>query len=110
MHPFLNVAVKAARRAGQIINRAALEIDNLQVARKGQSDYVTQIDRADVGIDAIKDAIRETGADQCVGQAVATADADAAVIEERAAAFAGGKEFVAVRVVDDAVRELAILR
>ena len=46
MHPFLNVAVKAARRAGQIINRAALDIEKLQVARKGQSDYVTQVDRA----------------------------------------------------------------
>ncbi len=57
MHPFLNVAVKAARRAGQIINRAALEIDNLQVARKGQSDYVTQIDRA--AEDAIKEVLLE---------------------------------------------------
>lgn len=57
MHPFLNVAVKAARRAGQIINRAALEIDNLQVARKGQSDYVTQVDRA--AEDAIKEVLLE---------------------------------------------------
>ena len=57
MHPFLNVAVKAARRAGQIINRAALELDNLQVARKGQSDYVTQIDRA--AEDAIKEILLE---------------------------------------------------
>lgn len=55
MHPFLNVAVKAARRAGQIINRAALEIENLQVARKGQSDYVTQVDRA--AEDAIKEIL-----------------------------------------------------
>lgn len=57
MHPFLNVAVKAARRAGQIINRAALELDNLQVARKGQSDYVTQVDRA--AEDAIKEILQE---------------------------------------------------
>ena len=57
MHPFLNVAVKAARRAGQIINRAALELDSLQVARKGQSDYVTQIDRA--AEDAIKEILLE---------------------------------------------------
>lgn len=57
MHPFLNVAVKAARRAGQIINRAALEIDNLQVNRKGQSDYVTQVDRA--AEDAIKEILME---------------------------------------------------
>jgi myo-inositol-1(or 4)-monophosphatase len=57
MHPFLNVAVKAARRAGQIINRAALEIENLQVTRKGQSDYVTQVDRA--AEDAIKEILLE---------------------------------------------------
>ncbi|MFM8500754.1 MAG: inositol monophosphatase family protein, partial [Fluviibacter sp.] len=57
MHPFLNVAVKAARRAGQIINRAALEIENLQVSRKGQSDYVTQVDRA--AEDAIKEILLE---------------------------------------------------
>ncbi|MGV0998631.1 MAG: inositol monophosphatase family protein [Fluviibacter sp.] len=57
MHPFLNVAVKAARRAGQIINRASLEIENLQVSRKGQSDYVTQVDRA--AEDAIKEILLE---------------------------------------------------
>lgn len=57
MHPFLNVAVKAARRAGQIINRAALELDNLQIARKGQSDYVTHVDRA--AEDAIKEVLLE---------------------------------------------------
>ena len=57
MHPFLNVAVKAARRAGQIINRAALDIEKLQVARKGQSDYVTQVDRA--AEDAIKEILLE---------------------------------------------------
>ena len=27
MHPMLNIAVKAARRAGQIINRASLDLD-----------------------------------------------------------------------------------
>jgi len=57
MHPFLNVAVKAARRAGQIINRAALDIEKLQIARKGQSDYVTQVDRA--AEDAIKEILIE---------------------------------------------------
>lgn len=57
MHPFLNVAVKAARRAGQIINRAALDIEKLQVARKGQSDFVTQVDRATE--DAIKEILAE---------------------------------------------------
>ncbi|MES2238258.1 MAG: inositol monophosphatase family protein [Pseudomonadota bacterium] len=46
MHPTLNIAVKAARRAGQIINRASLDIDSLNVSIKQQSDYVTEVDRA----------------------------------------------------------------
>jgi len=46
MHPALNIAVKAALRAGQIINRAALDIERLQVAVKSKHDYVTEVDRA----------------------------------------------------------------
>ena len=46
MHPTLNIAVKAARRAGQIINRASLDIDSLNISVKQQSDYVTEVDRA----------------------------------------------------------------
>ena len=46
MHPMLNTAIKAARRAGTIINRASLDLERLSVARKGPSDYVTEIDHA----------------------------------------------------------------
>lgn len=46
MHPALNIAVKAARRAGQIINRASNDIDLLKVVAKQQSDFVTEVDRA----------------------------------------------------------------
>jgi myo-inositol-1(or 4)-monophosphatase len=46
MHPMLNIAVRAARRAGAIINRAALGGDALVVRAKRVNDYVTQIDRA----------------------------------------------------------------
>ncbi len=46
MHPMLITAVKAARRAGAIINRASLELDKLQVSRKGPRNYVTDIDIA----------------------------------------------------------------
>ena len=45
MHPMLNTAIKAARRAGTIMNRASLDLDRLQVARKGPRDYVTEVDR-----------------------------------------------------------------
>jgi myo-inositol-1(or 4)-monophosphatase len=46
MHPTLNIAIKAARRAGQIINRASLDINQLTVSAKQQHDYVTEIDKA----------------------------------------------------------------
>ncbi len=54
LHPMLNIAVKAARTAGAIINRAALDLDRLQVAAKGVNDFVTEVDRA------AEDAIIET--------------------------------------------------
>jgi myo-inositol-1(or 4)-monophosphatase len=46
MHPMLNTAIKAARRAGNLINRASLDIDHLKVGVKQQSDFVTEVDRA----------------------------------------------------------------
>ncbi len=45
MHPMLNIAVKAARRAGAIINRAARDVDVLAVVRKRHNDFVTEVDR-----------------------------------------------------------------
>ncbi|MCX7142862.1 MAG: inositol monophosphatase family protein [Proteobacteria bacterium] len=46
MHPMLNIAVKAARRAGTIINRAAQDIDALTVSTKRHNDFVTEVDQA----------------------------------------------------------------
>jgi myo-inositol-1(or 4)-monophosphatase len=46
MHPMLNIAVKAARRAGQIINRASLDLDRLLVSKKQHNDFVTEVDKA----------------------------------------------------------------
>jgi myo-inositol-1(or 4)-monophosphatase len=47
MHPMLNIAVRAARRAGSIINRAALNGGAaLNVRSKRVNDFVTQIDQA----------------------------------------------------------------
>jgi len=42
----LNTAVKAARKAGSIINRASLDLDLVRVSSKGRSDFVTEVDRA----------------------------------------------------------------
>ena len=46
MHPILNIAVRAARKAGSIINRATLEGGPLDVRSKRANDFVTQVDRA----------------------------------------------------------------
>jgi myo-inositol-1(or 4)-monophosphatase len=46
MHPLLNIAVKAARRAGSIINRASLDGGALEVRAKRAQDFVTQVDKA----------------------------------------------------------------
>ncbi len=46
MHPMLNMALRAARAAGDVIVRAAERVDLLQVEQKGHNDFVTDVDRA----------------------------------------------------------------
>jgi myo-inositol-1(or 4)-monophosphatase len=46
LHPMINVAVKAARAAGAIINRAALDVESVRVSQKQVNDFVTEIDHA----------------------------------------------------------------
>ena len=46
LHPMLNIAIKAARAAGAIINRASLDIERLQVTAKSHNDFVTEVDQA----------------------------------------------------------------
>lgn len=46
LHPMLNIAVKAARAAGSIINRASLDLDLLKVSTKSPNDFVTEVDQA----------------------------------------------------------------
>ncbi len=48
-HPMLNVAVKAARTAGSIINRAALDIESVRISQKKANDFVTEVDHAAEG-------------------------------------------------------------
>ena len=45
LHPMLNVAIKAARTAGTIINRAALDVESVRVTVKQTNDFVTEIDQ-----------------------------------------------------------------
>jgi myo-inositol-1(or 4)-monophosphatase len=57
MHPVLNIAVKAARRAGSVINRASFDLDKLTVEQKAHNDFVSEVDRA--AEQAIIQVIRE---------------------------------------------------
>jgi myo-inositol-1(or 4)-monophosphatase len=42
----LNIAIKAARAAGSIINRASLDLDLLTISSKAPNDFVTEVDKA----------------------------------------------------------------
>jgi myo-inositol-1(or 4)-monophosphatase len=71
MHPMLNTAVKAARRAASIINRASFDIDRIKVTQKGQNDFVTEVDRA---------------AEQAIIEVLHTAYPDHAILAEESGA------------------------
>jgi myo-inositol-1(or 4)-monophosphatase len=42
----LTIAIRAARKAGRIITRAADDIDSVKFARKSANDFVTEVDQA----------------------------------------------------------------
>jgi len=62
MHPILTIAVRAARKAGSIINRASLA-GGLKVRSKRANDFVTQVDQAaeEAIIDTVKKAYPDHG-------------------------------------------------
>jgi myo-inositol-1(or 4)-monophosphatase len=74
MHPMLGIAVRAARRAGAIINRAARDVDLLSVTRKRHNDFVTEVDKA---------------AEQAVIEILHRAYPDHAILAEESGAKAG---------------------
>lgn len=45
MHPMLNIAIRAARAAGNIIIRQIDHVQDFPVSEKGGNDFVTEIDR-----------------------------------------------------------------
>lgn len=63
MHPTLTIAVKAARRAASVINRASTQLDLLAVQTKSPNDFVTEVDRAAEAaiIEVLRDAYPEHG-------------------------------------------------
>jgi myo-inositol-1(or 4)-monophosphatase len=46
MQAFLNTAVKAARKAGEIAVRAQKRLDELEIREKSRNEFVTQVDQA----------------------------------------------------------------
>lgn len=76
MHPMLGIAVKAARRAGAIINRAARDVDLLAVTRKRHNDFVTEVDKA---------------AEQAIIEVLHRAYPDHAILAEESGAKAGSQ-------------------
>src|SRR5215510_1650753 len=46
MQPLLNIAVRAARRAGDLIVRSLPRLDSIRVSTKGRNDFGSEVDRA----------------------------------------------------------------
>ncbi len=64
MHPMLNIAVRAARRAGSIIMRGYQQRDQLTIESKGLNDFVSDIDRN--AEKAIIDALLNAYPEHCI--------------------------------------------
>ncbi len=64
MHPMINTAVKAARRAAAIINRASFDLDQVRVSRKGHNDFVSEVDQA--AEQAIIDVLKQAYPDHAI--------------------------------------------
>ena len=58
MHPMLNIAVKAARKAGLFITRASEDIEGLTINKKSYNDFVSEVDITSekIIIDMLKEA------------------------------------------------------
>ncbi|HYB66346.1 MAG TPA: inositol monophosphatase family protein, partial [Steroidobacteraceae bacterium] len=46
MQPLLNIAVRAARRAGEVIVRSLNRLESLTISSKGRNDFVSEVDYA----------------------------------------------------------------
>ena len=58
MNPMLNIAIRAARKAGNIVAKGFERRDEIETREKSANDYVTNIDRASEA--AIIDIIQPT--------------------------------------------------
>jgi len=85
LHPMLNVAIKAARAAGAIINRAALDVESVRVSQKQSNDFVTEVDQAS------ENAIIET---------LLTAYPDHGILAEESGSTRGNPKAEAIWIID----------
>jgi myo-inositol-1(or 4)-monophosphatase len=46
MHPLLNIAIRAARRGGEVIARSIPRLESIEIHAKARHDYVTEVDRS----------------------------------------------------------------
>lgn len=74
----LNIAVRAARKAGSVINRATLDGAGFEVRAKQQNDFVTRVDHA---------------AEEAILEIVRKAYPDHAVLAEESGAAEGAAEY-----------------
>ena len=81
----LNVAIKAARAAGAIINRAALDVESVRVSQKQSNDFVTEVDQAS------ENAIIET---------LLTAYPDHGILAEESGSTRGNPDAEAIWIID----------
>jgi myo-inositol-1(or 4)-monophosphatase len=63
MSPLINIALRAARAAGNIIVRSMERMDSIQITEKSQNDFVTEVDKQaeQIIIDAIRQAYPNHG-------------------------------------------------
>ena len=61
MHPMLNIAIRAARKAGDFIAKSAENADNIETFQKGTNDFVTNVDQSaeKIIVDVIKKSYPE---------------------------------------------------
>ena len=81
----LNVAVKAARAAGAIINRAALDVEAVRVSVKQTNDFVTEIDQK---------------AEEAIIEMLLTAYPDHGILAEESGSEHGAKDSDFVWIID----------
>ncbi|PJE79383.1 Inositol-1-monophosphatase [invertebrate metagenome] len=63
MQPMVNIALRAARKAGEIISNAYENLDKVKVEYKQKNDFVTQVDKASekIIIESLREAYPDHG-------------------------------------------------